>query len=521
MIKKYHKVIAYIVLVILSGLSIYLGVNFNSCNEKAKDWFGDLDKRTVATAPKATTVAVPSIPNVNMETYTLEIELGSSSVIPSEAESDVLETDATDNEIVGYFTLNSSWDGHYLYNVSVENIGDRAVSEWQLSVILPNGATVSDFWCCNCELTENVLVITPLDYNKNISNGGRITEIGITIVSDVPLENLTVNGNGEVIQKESDEETETYIPPVLENGTPLSNHGNLSLDGTKLVDMSGKPFQLKGVSTHGIGWFPEYVNKEAFRTLRDEWGANTVRIAMYTAEYNGFCTGGSQEDLKQIVDNGVQYATDLGLYVIIDWHILSDSNPNTYKSQALKFFEEMSAKYCNYDNVIYEICNEPNGGVDWNTIKNYADEVISVIRKHDEDAIILVGTPTWSQDIDQVAANPVSNGYNVMYTLHFYAATHKDNIRNKLVTALNAGTPAFISEFSICDASGNGGIDYASANEWKNLINQYNLSYAGWSLSNKAETSALIKNSCTKKSDWSVEDLSDTGKWLREMIAGQ
>ena len=314
---------------------------------------------------------------------------------------------------------------------------------------------------------------------------------------------------------------DSYTPPVLESGTPLSNHGKLSVKGVNLVDSKGNKFQLKGVSTHGINWFPEYVNKDAFKTLRDDWGANTIRLAMYTAEYNGYCTGGNQASLKKLVEDGVKYATELGMYVIIDWHVLNDRDPNTYKSQAVAFFNEMSAKYADYVNVIYEICNEPNGGVGWSSIKTYADEVISVIRKNDSDAIILVGTPTWSQDVDQVAKNPVKNGYNVMYTLHFYAATHKDNIQAKMQTALNAGTPIFVSEFSICDASGNGGIDYTSASKWMELINKYNLSYMGWSLSNKAETSALIKSNCTKLSGWKTEDLSETGKWLRSIIAGK
>ncbi len=546
--KKYYKIIPYIAFVVLIGLAIWLGVNTNGWRLQAKDWFGDLDKKTVATVKKTEPITAPNIPSINFETYTLEIEINTTventsesitevtNVLNSEPDTETISGPLSESEenttanitgsIMGYFTISNSWEGHYIYDLAVENTNSTAVASWEINVTLPAGCSLVNFWCCKCVLNGNVLTITPEDYNQNISSGGRITGLGITIASTSQLENMTVNANGDVVSGQEETttikpiETKPYEPPVSEGGTPLSNHGKLSLNGTKLVDKNGNPFQLKGVSTHGIGWFPQYVNKEAFKTLRDDWGANTVRLAMYTAEYNGYCTGGSQSDLKQLVENGVSYATDLGMYVIIDWHVLTDCNPNTYKAQAIAFFGEMAAKYCDYDNVIYEICNEPNGGVDWNTIKIYADDVISTIRKYDSDAIILVGTPTWSQDIDQVAANPVSNGFNVMYTLHFYAATHKDNIRNKLITALNSGTPAFISEFSICDASGNGGIDYTSANEWKNLINQYNLSYAGWSLSNKAETSALIKSECNKLYGWSTEDLSQTGIWLRNMISG-
>jgi len=172
--------------------------------------------------------------------------------------------------------------------------------------------------------------------------------------------------------------------------------------------------------------------------------------------------------------------------------------------------------------VLYEICNEPNGsGVTWETIRPYANAVIKAIRANDPDAVILVGTPTWSQDVDSVAADPVAEPANVMYTLHFYAATHKSALRKKLTAALKAGTPVFISEFSICSASGSGSLDYTSAAAWKKLIQKYNLSYAGWSLSNKSESSALIASSCSKTKGWTVKNLSASGKWLRKLMLGK
>lgn len=309
-------------------------------------------------------------------------------------------------------------------------------------------------------------------------------------------------------------------PPKNTSSTPLANHGKLSVKGTDIVDKNGKKFQLKGVSTHGLAWYPQYVSKASFKTLRDDWGANMIRLAMYTAEYGGYCSGGSKSELESLVNKGVQACSELGMYAIIDWHILSDSNPNQNKAAAKSFFTKMAQKYKNYSNVIYEICNEPNSGTTWSQIKSYADEIIGAIRKYDKDAIIIVGTPTWSQDVEQVAQNPVKNGHNVMYAVHFYAATHGQWLRDKVKKALNSGTPVFVSEFSICDASGNGGIDYNEADKWKNFINGNNLSYAGWSLSNKAETSALIKSGCDKLSGWTQSDLSDTGKWLRKMIKG-
>lgn len=296
--------------------------------------------------------------------------------------------------------------------------------------------------------------------------------------------------------------------------------GPLSVSGTKLVDSQGNPVQLKGISTHGLAWYPDYVNRECFAQLKEEWGADLIRLAMYTAEYGGYCTGGDKDSLKELVRNGVQYAAECGMYVIIDWHILSDGNPNTYIEEAKAFFREISQEYADYTNVFYEICNEPNGGTSWKEVKSYAEQIIEVIRENDEDGIILVGTPNWCQYVDQAAADPLENCENVMYTLHFYADTHRDSLRNTMIAALDAGLPIFVSEYGICDASGNGAINKDQANRWVSVMDQYGISYVAWNLSNKGETSAIFKTSCSKVNSFAAEDLSDSGKWLYEMLAG-
>jgi len=303
--------------------------------------------------------------------------------------------------------------------------------------------------------------------------------------------------------------------------TPYAKHGQLSVKGSKIIDKKGRTFQLKGVSTHGLAWFPDYVNKKAFKTLHNKWKANIVRLAMYTEEYNGYLSGGNKAELEQLIDKGVKAADSLGMYSIIDWHILSDGNPNTHKGEAKEFFEKMSKKYADDPRVLYEICNEPNGGTSWSDIKSYAEEIIPVIRKNAPKAIIIVGTPTWSQEVDKPASDPIKGYDNIMYTLHFYAATHKDDLRNKAEAAIKSGLPIFISEFSICDASGNGGIDYSSAKAWKKFINQYKLPYVAWNLSNKNESSALIKDNVKSLSGWKKSQLSATGKWISKMMQGK
>lgn len=283
----------------------------------------------------------------------------------------------------------------------------------------------------------------------------------------------------------------------------------LHIEGTKIVNASGKTVTLKGVSTHGIAWFPQYVNKKCFQSFK-KMGANTIRLAFYSDDSAGY-----SKSLYSKVDEGVKAATELGMYVVIDWHILSDGNPKTNQEKAKQFFTYFAKKYAGQTNVLYEICNEPNGNVTWKKdIKPYANQMISLIRKYDTDAIIIVGTPTWSQDVDVVADDPILNQSNIAYALHFYAATHKEWIRDKLKTANQKGLPVIVTEFSICDASGNGGIDKKEAKAWMKLLKKYKIGRIAWNISNKNETSALIKSSCKKTGTIAKKNLSKSGKWI-------
>lgn len=504
--------------------------------------------------------------NVNEET-TVNNEKQTDSVTEA-AKEDAGEQVQT--SVTMQFKQSNSWEGngrfYAQYDLIIDNKEDVKISDWTFKINTTNGTTLEQSWNCTVDTSDLQWSVVPVDYNKIIESQAQMNNVGL-IISSASKEGLTKytlyfmfdtgkeivlasDGKaykaGEKIADSSEESTvsqpedtkqsdeNTAQPGGNDSGNDSGNNsdtgsnagivttvptGRLQVSGTKLTDESGNIIQLRGVSTHGISWFPDYVNYDAFATLRDDWGANVVRIAMYPEEYNGYLSGGDKDSLKQIIDNGVNYATELGMYVIIDWHVLNYA-PSRHTQEACDFFAEMASKYSGHDNVIYEICNEPVGA-DWNSdIKPYAETVIGTIRQFDDHALILVGTNTWSQDVDSVVGNTLDDG-NVMYVVHFYAGTHKENIRNKISTALNAGVPVFISECSICDASGNGGIDYASANEWLDFMNSNQLSFIAWSLSNKAETSALISSGCSAKSGWSDGDLSETGRWFKSAISGR
>lgn len=304
-------------------------------------------------------------------------------------------------------------------------------------------------------------------------------------------------------------------PPVDVVSGGVSDNGWLSVNGTKLVNEKKEVVMLRGMSSHGIQWFPQFANKHSIKTTRDS-GANVFRVAMYTAE-NGYI---SNNNLKNTVFKAVDEAIALDMYVIIDWHILSDRDPNTYVNQAKTFFEEASKRYKDKPNVLYEICNEPNGGdVTWTgKIKPYAEKVIPVIRKNSPDSVVLVGTGTWSQDVDAVSKSPLSYK-NVMYSLHFYSGTHKAELRNKATTALKAGTPLFVTEWGTSSASGDGGPYLDEAKTWIDFLEKNNISWVNWSLCNKGEVSAALKTSANANS-WKKSDLSKSGEYVFSRFKG-
>ena len=381
--------------------------------------------------------------------------------------------------------------------------------------------------------SNNNITVSPTPATRNTAAPTSVNETVTPTISDTPVPSgasepsqtttpsliPTISVTSAVITTPAPTNTPipTIVPtvtPVPKKDTPFYKHGKLKVSGTCLVDASGAKFQLRGVSTHGLQWYPQYVNPDSFRMVRDEWNANVIRLALYTDE-NGYCTCSEAEKqkLKKIVKDGIHYATDLGLYVIVDWHILHDLTPMKYLEESKAFFQEICKEFAGYDNILYEICNEPNGGTGWEEIKRYAGEIIPVIRKYCPDSVIIVGTPTWSQDVDLAAANPIQ-GKNIMYALHFYAGTHKDNLRQKMVAAIKSGLPVFVSEFGITDASGNGRCDIDEANKWIVVLNENHISYVCWNLANKNESSCLIRQNVNKLSGLTEDELSTEALWL-------
>lgn len=416
------------------------------------------------------------------------------------------------------------------YEIVITNNGDT-VNSWTAKVTVPGNTKLMSQWNGIFSISGNTMTVKNESYNGTIEKGKSIS-FGFNYSADAYINEgkVTVNGStagtsaGNNSSNNNNNNTSTTKKPAAtvpkapsdpKGTTPVSQHGQLSVKNGQLVDKSGKGYQLRGMSTHGLTWFPEFVNESAFRTLRDDWNTNVVRLAMYVDEWgNGQCYMGNKSGSLELLEKGVDICIKLDMYVIIDWHVLNPGDPSKYTNEAKSFFETVSKRYAKYPNVIYEICNEPNGGASWSgNIKPYAEKIIPVIRKNAPNSVIIVGTPTWSQEIDKPLSDPLSYK-NVMYAFHFYAATHA-GLRSNVENCVAQGLPVFVSEFGTCDASGGGANDFNETQKWLSYFDKQGISYCNWSICNKDETCSVLRPGTSANGNWSESDLTENGKWMR------
>lgn len=302
--------------------------------------------------------------------------------------------------------------------------------------------------------------------------------------------------------------------------TPVARNGQLRVCGTQLCNAQGRAIQLRGMSSHGLQWFDQCNKDSALDALASNWGADVYRLAMYVQE------GGYETDparFRTRVDQLVESVSQRGMYVIVDWHMLNPGDPNFNLTRAKEFFDYMSRKHAARNNIIYEIANEPNG-VSWATIKSYAEQVIPVIRANDPDAVILVGTRAWSSlglsdgmNANEIVGNPVS-ATNIMYTFHFYAASHVDYHRDGFANAIGK-IPLFVTEFGTTTFSGDGASDFVSTQKYIDLMALNKISWVNWSFADDFRTSSALKTgTCSGNGPWSGTALTPVGVWIRERM---
>ena len=292
-----------------------------------------------------------------------------------------------------------------------------------------------------------------------------------------------------------------------------SLYGQLSVDGHQLVNEKGKPVVLRGVSFGWHMWWSRFWNKSTVSHLVDDWKCNVVRAAMgVSLSYNNSYLQNPNFGID-CVTKVVDAAIEKGIYVIVDFH-----THDICLDEATIFFTQIATKYKDYPNIIYEIFNEPLDTHTWKEVKEYSETIINVIRKIDPDNLILVGSPYWDQALHLVANDPIQNQSNIMYTMHFYAASHKKSLRDRCDAAIAKGIPIFVSECAGMEATGDGTIDYEEWNNWKNWMEAANISWLAWSIADKNETCSMIKDTTSPITAWGEKDLKEWGREVRKTL---
>ncbi|MEU0144974.1 cellulase family glycosylhydrolase [Streptomyces sp. NPDC006288] len=414
------------------------------------------------------------------------------------------------------YSVTGQWAGGFQAGVKVTNLG-APVTGWTLGFAMPDaGQRITQGWNATWSQSGPTVSAVGVDWNRTLATGAA-ADLGFTgsFTGGNPRPTaFTLNG---VACTGSLEEP----PPAPVDGTPVGVNGQLHVCGVHLCNQYDRPVQLRGMSTHGIQWFGTCYNAASLDALARDWKSDLLRIAMYVQE-DGYET--DPAGFTSRVNGLVDQAEARGMYALIDFHTLTPGDPNYNLDRAKTFFASVAARNAGKKNVIYEIANEPNG-VSWSAIKNYAEQVIPVIRAADPDAVVIVGTRGWSSlgvsdgsDGSEVVNNPV-NAANLMYAFHFYAASHKDAYRAAVSRAASQ-LPLFVTEFGTVSATGGGEMDRASTTSWLDLLDQLGISYANWTYSDAPESSAALRPGTCDGGDYSGSGvLTESGALLKNRIS--
>lgn len=292
-------------------------------------------------------------------------------------------------------------------------------------------------------------------------------------------------------------------------------HGQLQVANGQVVNAHGKAPQLRGISMSWSIWGGrKYYNREAISWLANDFKANLVRLSMAVEHEHGYLDDPSGQ--TNLITAAVDAAIGNGMYVIIDWH---DHHAHQHQDKAVEFFTAMAKKYAGKPNVIYEIFNEPER-IQWSIVKNYAIPVIEAIRKSDKQNLIIVGSPSWDQDVDLAAKYPIKGFKNIAYSFHFYASdpNHQEKLMHKADAALAAGLPLFITEWGVGESNGNGVFSLEKTDKWLKWMESNRLSWANWNLTDKEETTAILKPGASILGKWQSTDLTPAGLYIRTKL---
>ncbi len=388
--------------------------------------------------------------------------------------------------------------------------------------------------------------------------------------------NITENAASYGSIDEESANVEALPASVYPKGSPVDMWGKLKVDtnaaGVRcLCSEKGEPVQLRGMSSHGMQWPGVATLTEAnIKSLRNDWNSNIFRIAVYVDEEGGYAYNPTHR--SRFVENLVKWSAENGMYLLIDWHVLTPGNPlspiyrnrpESGKDLAADFFTYCSRRYKNQKHILYEVCNEPNGvnfenekhdgkmypeywnpRVTWNeNIKPHCEAMLKIIRANDPDVVVICGTPHWSQRPQDVIGNEPKDEAgkpydNLMYTFHFYSASHNDgrHIETDVkfwdvnfmqffkegcdsVPCILKNLPIFVTEWGTTDAGGWKNFSPELSDMWMKIFSGDNdgkqvVSWCNWNFSSEGGACAALKWNDGNLDPFDKNILTESGEYV-------
>ncbi|WP_177155027.1 cellulase family glycosylhydrolase [Glycomyces harbinensis] len=396
------------------------------------------------------------------------------------------------------------WGSGFQANVSIT--ADEPIDGWTVEWDFTGAVSGISAWNVTGQsLNGSHFEASDAGWNGSIASGQTKEVFGFTASGTAgDIVNAAVNGavcgegDGEQTTEPEPTDPDPTDPPPA--GTPVERHGQLSVCGNNMCNEDGQEIQLRGVSSMWLHWQtqPYAQNLSALEWMRDNWNIEVFRVAMGVEPEGAYLD--DPDGWKAEVETVIQNAAEAGVYVIVDFHA---HQAHQHQSEAVAFFSDLADRYGHLPNVIWETYNEPEQ-VSWTgTLKPYHEAVTAAIRAQDPDNIVVLGTPTWSQDVDVAAASPVS-GTNLMYTLHFYSCTHAQWNRDKANTAINAGLALFVTEWGASAADGglDGRVCLDEAQRWVDWMAANRISWTAWKLDVGTDSTNLLSDGAPLTGGW-------------------
>jgi len=294
---------------------------------------------------------------------------------------------------------------------------------------------------------------------------------------------------------------------------PVDAFGRIAFKDGRLRSESGEPVTLRGVSLFWSQWMPQFYRTETIEWLAKDWRIDVIRASLGVGHPD--FRGTADEEVAKI-HAVVLAAIKCGIFVIVDWHA---HEKETEAAEAI--MSAIAQQYGDCPNIIYETWNEPKCGLDWTQdIKSHHVRIATAIRQYAPRAPIILGTPDFSKRIVAAARSPLALE-NVAYSVHFYAGSHREGLREEIRQALASGVSIFVSEWGVCEADGDGVYERAETLRWLNFLNENQIGHVNWAISDKHETCAALRPGASPLGGWNSSNLTPSGhlqrRYLRRM----